>query len=139
MRNNKTIAKRLKKSCISTSRYVMLLLFFSPALAKAQRQQVYNNGVWGGYFTNTELGKECSLVTELEAKTRQWTNRWHEQDLDIGLTKKLNAKWRAGAGGAYYRNAQYFDELFYKNEWRLWQEGGYVLNGKKLSFIQKLK
>src|SRR5438067_9847430 len=136
MGRNKSIKKYLIKSC--RSRYALLLLFLSPMITKAQRLQIYNNGVWTGYYTNTELGKEYSLVTEMELKTKEWTSRWHEMVVDIGVAKKLNQKWKIASGGAWYSNAQYFDELFFKNEWRLWQEAGYNLSGKKLAFVQKV-
>ena len=136
---SKNIKKHLKIPCGSTGRFAMLLLLFSPAIAKAQRQRVYNNGVWAGYYTNAELGKGYSLVTQMEVRTRQWTNRWHQQLLDIGVANQLNAKWRIATGAAWYRSAQYSDEFFFKNEWRLWQETNHTLGGQKLTFLQRVK
>lgn len=129
---------RLKSVSVITSRYAIALLMLLPAILKAQRQTIYTNGVWLCHFGNIHLNNRLTIVSETELHLKQWMKRWNEQVLDIGLSDKLNDKWREGAGIGLYRGAQYFDELFFKNEWRAWQEVNYTLKGKWV-FWQRMR
>ncbi|HEU4901532.1 MAG TPA: DUF2490 domain-containing protein, partial [Flavisolibacter sp.] len=129
----------MKKSSRRTGRYAMFLLILSPLMANAQRQRIGSNGLWACYFTNTRLGRRYSLVTEMEVHTKQWACRWAEQVLDVGVTNRLDEKWRVGTGAAWYRSAQYLDTFFFKNEWRLWQDAVFSLRSEKLVFSQRLR
>lgn len=139
MNKSRRIARLMKASSRRTGRYAMFLLMLSPVLTKAQRQRIGTNGFWACYFTNTRIGRRYSLVTEAEVHTKQWARRWAEQVLDLGITNRLNEKWRVGIGAAWYRSAQYYDTFFFKNEWRLWQDAAFSLHGEKLVFHQRLR
>ncbi|GAA4732172.1 DUF2490 domain-containing protein [Flavisolibacter ginsenosidimutans] len=138
MRGASRISFRLKSVSVITSRYAIALLMLSPTVLKAQRQTIYTNGVWLCHFGNIHLNNRLTIVSETELHLKQWVQRWNEQVLDLGLSDKLTDKWRVGAGLGLYRGAQYFDEFFFKNEWRGWQEVNYTLKGKWV-FWQRMR
>lgn len=99
---------------------------------------IYTNGVWLCHFGNIHLNDRLTIVSETELHLKQWVKKWNEQVLDVGLADQLNKKWRIGAGVGLYRGAQYFADLFFKNEWRGWQDATYTIKGK-WSFIQRMR
>jgi hypothetical protein len=121
-----------------TNRLVLLALMILPTVLKAQRQMIYTNGVWLCHFGNIQLNDRLTIVSETELHLKQWVQRWNEQVLDLGLSNKVNEKWRVGAGVGLYRGAQYFDELFFKNEWRGWQDATYAIRGQWV-FLQRMR
>lgn len=111
----------------SVTIYTVLLLLFSPLLLTAQRQHVYTNGMWGGYFGNFALNKRLAIGAEIEVHGKEWAQRWADQGYNMGLVENLSARWRTAGGVSWYRNAQYQNTLFFKNEYRLYQEANYTL------------
>jgi hypothetical protein len=127
-----------KRLLLNVTFVLFSVLVVLPATLNAQRQKIYSNGVWLCHFGNIHLNNRLSIVTETELHLKQWVKQWNEQVLDVGLLDQLNEKWRVGGGVGWYRSGQYFDQFFFKSEWRGWQELNYTLKGKFV-FWQRMR
>lgn len=117
----------------------VLFLLFWFATAGAQRQTLHTNGVWICYWGSVRLNDRLSISTEAEIYLKQWVQRWNEVSADLGLVNRFNAKWRVGAGFGLHRSGQYFDQFFFKNEWRGWQDAIFTITGSKWALRQRLR
>lgn len=137
MRKNVNKHSRDKRFFNAKGPAVLFLLLWL-ASAGAQRQKIYTNGIWLCHWGNIRLNDRWSIATEAEIHLKQWVQRWNEQTFELGLLNRLNAKWRVGAGIGLYRSGQYFDQFFFKTEWRGWQEAN-RFTGSKWVLRQRLR
>ncbi len=111
-----------------------------PAVSHAQQRTVHTNMLWAGYYNTVRFNKNWSLVSDVQLRTRDWTEKWSQFFVRSGLSYTFNDHAAVTGGLAFIKNAQYLDKLlFFKNEWRSWQEFSYQVKLKKINFTQRLR
>lgn len=122
------------------NRPVLLLVVLLPAFAKAQRQRVHTNMLWFGHYSTIRLHERFAVNSDVQVRTKNWTEKWAQQLVRSGIQYKLNTHLSVTAGGAWFRHAVYSGEqLFFRNEWRPWLEVAYGDKWKKSTFLQRLR
>lgn len=140
MKRKSAIQLSIKTASAQAKQVVLLLVFFSPAFAKAQRQRVHSNSIWMGHFSSVRLSDRFSINSDVQVRSRDWTQKWSQQLVRSGLVYKATSHIGFAAGGAYFRHALYQGEqLQFRNEWRPWLEVLYDAKWKKFLVKQRLR
>lgn len=123
-----------------TRQHIVFITLFMPAVSKAQQTTEHTNMLWAGYYNTIHFNNKWSVVSDVQVRTRNWTERWSQQLIRSGLNYTFNDHVAVTAGIAYFKNAQYTDKrLLLKNEWRPWQEFSYQLKSKRINITQRLR
>ncbi|MEP6595112.1 MAG: DUF2490 domain-containing protein [Ginsengibacter sp.] len=125
---------------MTIKQYILFIFITFPAVSDAQRTIQHTNLLWGGYYNTIVFNKNWSLVSDVQLRTKDWTDEWSQILVRSGMSYKFNDHLRIAVGFAFFKNAQYLNkQLLLKNEWRPWQELSYETNLNKLNFTQKLR
>ena len=81
------------------------------------------------------------MVNDVQVRTINWANDWLLYAGRSGISYNINKKITVTAGFALFRTAQNSGKkLFFKNEWRPWEEISYNLKLKnKITLFQRLR
>jgi Protein of unknown function (DUF2490) len=121
--------------------HITLLALFVPAVTKAQHTTRHYNILWASYNNTFHFNNKWSLVSDVQVRTIDWANDWLLYAGRSGVSYNINKKFAVTAGFALFRTAQNSGkELFFKNEWRPWEEVSYNLKLKsRINFFQRLR
>ncbi len=99
----------------------------------AQKMVKHYNILWASYVNNIQLNTKWSVTSDVQVRTTNWANQWLLYAIRTSMNYSFNTKLTTGAGFALFKNAVYnkTDLLFFKNEWRPWQELAYVTEFQK--------
>lgn len=100
----------------------------------------HSNMLWEGYYSSVTFNKNWSILSDAQIRTRDWAQQWSQLLIRTGVNYKLNENVSVTAGFAFFKNAQYANtNVFFKNEWRPWQELFYQVKFSKIHFTQRLR
>jgi Protein of unknown function (DUF2490) len=124
-----------------TQKYFALVALCVPVAAKAQHTTKHYNLLWASYNNTFRFNTRWALVNDAQVRTINWTGKWLLYAARPGVTYNINENFAVAGGMALFRTAQYEGkDLFFKNEWRPWQEGSFNLKLKnKITFFQRLR
>ena len=118
--------------------FFLVSLFYNTV--NAQHTATHANMLWFNYNNTVFINDKWSIASDAQLRTRDWTGRWSQFALRTGVAYKINKKFTATAGFAWFGNVRYFNgKPIVPNEWRPWQEVAYQLKGKKINFTQRLR
>ncbi|KAA9038104.1 DUF2490 domain-containing protein [Ginsengibacter hankyongi] len=119
---------------------IVLAILLFPVASVAQRTTQRTNMIWAGYYNTIRLPNKWSIPSDVQLRTKDWTNKWSQLLVRSGLAYSLNNNFSVTGGLAFFKNAQYADKkLLLKNEWRPWQELFYQLAIHKTNLVQRLR
>lgn len=123
-----------------TRKHIFFIILFIPVASKGQHTTEHTNMLWAGYYNTVRFNKNWSLVSDVQLRTRDWTEKWSQFFVRSGLSYTFNDQAALTGGLAFIKNAQYLDKLlFFKNEWRSWEEFSYQVKLNKINFTQRLR
>lgn len=119
---------------------IPFVIMLMPFTSSSQHKKEHTNMVWEGYYNTIHFGKNWSLLSDAQIRTRDWTQQWSQLLVRSGLSYKINDHFSITGGFAFFKNAQYTNkDLFFKNEWRPWQELFYQLKVNRINFSQRIR
>ncbi len=112
-----------------------------PVVTEAQHTTRHYNILWVSYNNTFHLSNKWSLVNDVQVRTINWANDQLLYAGRSGISYNINKKITVTAGFALFRTAQNSGkELFFKNEWRPWEEVSYNLKlNNKTTLFQRLR
>lgn len=121
-------------------KYIALAMLFMPAVSKAQHKTEHTIILWAGYNNTVHFNKKWSLASDAQLRTKDGAKKWLLYAFRTGLSYNLNDHVAVAGGITLFKSAQYAAiKLFFKNEWRPWQNITYQLKLKKINTIQRLR
>ena len=125
---------------MNSVKYIASAILFLPLQAVSQHRTQDVNMLWAGYYNTTQLNTKWSLASDVQARTKEWTNKLSQFLIRCGLVYSINNHVALTVGLAFFKNAQYIERnLLLKNEFRPWQEVSYLLSNNKIIFTQRLR
>lgn len=123
-----------------TKQHIAFIIFFMPVASTAQHTTVHTNILWAGYGNTIRFNKKWSLINDVQLRTKDWADKWLLYGLRTGLNYNINEHLAATVGLTLFESAQYEErDLFFKNEWRPWEQISYQLKIKKINLLQRLR
>ena len=120
--------------------HIVFSILFIPIAAKTQHTTVHTNLLWAGYSNTILFDKKWSLQNDVQIRTKDWADKWLLYGIRTGLSYNINKRFAATVGFTLFEYAQYEGkDLFFKNEWRPWEEISYHLTLKKINLLQRLR
>jgi len=110
--------------------------------ADAQRTVTHNTLLWGAFAGTVQLNRHWSINSDVQVRTADWADRWLLYAARTGITCFVTPKVSVAAGMAIFRTAVYDKTrlLFFKNEWRPWQEAGHTDTARNgMVFFQRIR
>ena len=116
----------------------MLLI---PLSTKAQpHTTIHTNVLWMGYGSMIRFHKKWSVMNDVQLRTTNWADKWLLYGFRAGLNYDITRSVAVAAGLTLFEGAQYAGEdLFFKNEWRPWEEISCQVSLKKINLSQRLR
>lgn len=111
-------------------------------MINAQQTTRHYNLLWAAYRTTIHLNNKWSVVSDAQVRTIGWADQWLLYAIRTGINYNTTKNFSYTAGIALFRNSVYDNKtlLFFKNEWRQWEEVSHNLPiDKHLSLIQRLR
>lgn len=119
---------------------IAVAIMLLPVASTAQHTTQHINILWAAYNNTLRFNKKWSLVTDAQARTTDWANKWLLYGIRSGLSYNFNDNFAVSGGLTLFRTAQYAGkDFFLKNEWRPWEEVSYNLSLNKTTFFQRLR
>jgi Protein of unknown function (DUF2490) len=111
-----------------------------PVASIAQHTIMHTNILWSGYGNTIRFSKKWALINDVQIRTTDWADKWLLYGFRTGLSYNINEHVAATAGLTLFEGAQYEGrDLFFKNEWRPWEQVSYQLKLKKINLLQRLR
>lgn len=111
-----------------------------PVTSTAQHTTTHTNILWAGYGSTIRFNKKWALVNDVQIRTKDWADKWLLYAVRAGLSYNINDHATVTAGLTLFEGAQYVGrDLFFRNEWRPWEELSYQLKLKKINLLQRLR
>ena len=121
-------------------KHIAFIILLMPIASKAQRTHVHTNVLWASYGNTIRFNKKWSLVNDVQVRTKDWADKWLLYAIRTGLNYNINEHVAVTGGLTLFESAQYAGkDLFFKNEWRPWEELSYQLKIKKINLLQRLR
>ncbi|HEV8084430.1 MAG TPA: DUF2490 domain-containing protein [Chitinophagaceae bacterium] len=123
-----------------TKKHIAFIILFLPIATKAQHTTVHSNVLWAGYGNAIRFNNKWSLLNDVQVRTNHWADKWLLYAIRTGLSYSINDNAAVTAGFTLFKSAQYEgSDLFFKNEWRPWEEVSYKIKIKKINLLQRLR
>ncbi len=123
-----------------TRQHILFIILFLPFAAKAQHTTEHTNILWAGYNNTVQFNKKWSLASDAQVRTKDWAQKWLLYAIRTGLSYGINEHAAVTVGFAVFETAQYAGkDLFFKNEWRPYEELSYQLKLNKINLLQRLR
>ena len=120
--------------------HIAFVFLFMPVASKAQHATEHSNILWVSYANTLRFNKNWSLVSDAQVRTKDWADKWLLYAVRSGLSYNLNERFAITGGFTLFRSSQYASKLlFFKNEWRPWEELSYQLKLHKINLLQRLR
>ncbi len=125
---------------MASRQHILFTFLLIPVVLNAQHKTVHANLLWAGYYNTVQINNHLSIVSDAQVRTRDWVNQWSQILVRSGLSYSFNNNFAITGGMAFFKNAQYLDkQLFFKNEWRPWQEFSYQIKYIKTNLTHRLR
>ena len=123
------------------SKHLALMALTVPFASEAQHTIKHYNILWAAYHNTIHLDSKWSIVSDAQVRTIDWADQWLLYAARTGLSYSGKNNFSYTAGFALFRNSQYYGKkLFFKNEWRPWEEVANTLKaGKRFVLLQRLR
>ena len=121
--------------------YFAISIMYLPVIVKSQPTTKHYNILWAAYNNTIHLNNKWSLISDAQVRTIDWADQWLLYAIRTGISYNSSKKFSYAAGIALFRNSVYNDKtLFFRNEWRPWEEVSHNLVISKHSrFLQRLR
>ncbi|MEJ7912254.1 MAG: DUF2490 domain-containing protein [Chitinophagaceae bacterium] len=117
---------------------VAVMLSFLPLLSDAQEKRPPQ--FWLGYINNVQLKPHWQIISDLQVRTLNYTTNFSTRSIRTGLVYKRNERVSYAAGLAFFQ--QIYNgptKVFFRNEWRPWQEFARVQKHRKVNLTGRIR
>jgi hypothetical protein len=122
--------------------YLAISIMCLPGISISQQTTKHYNILWAAFHNTMHLNNKWSVISDAQVRTIGWADQWLLYAFRTGLSYNGAKKFSYAAGIALFRNSVYDNKalLFFKNEWRPWEEVSHnLLISKHSSFLQRLR